>query len=171
MNVNQLQPNEYHPYFKVYLDQLGEDSLLESLFNGGEETFGFFSAIPEDKLEYRYEEGKWTIKDILLHLIDAERAFCFRALNFAREEDVQLPGFDENIFADNAGANLRTIVDLLDEYTTVRKATLLLFKNFSEIDLVKVGKANNANLSVRAAGFIICSHEIHHIKVIKERYL
>lgn len=171
MKISDLNSNEYHPYFKTYLDKVNDLPLLDSLINGKNETINFFNDIPESKLEYRYDDNKWTIKEILIHIIDTERVFNYRALQFARSENANLEGFDENEFVNNAEINSRTINDLLEEYTTVRDASITLFKSFSDTTLQNIGKANNTSLSVRAAGFLICGHEIHHKQVIGERYL
>jgi len=171
MKVTDLTPEEYHSYFKPYIEKVGNKSLLKSLRKGKKETVKFFKSIPKEKLEFRYSEGKWTVKDILLHLIDAERAFNYRALHFARSKDAKLEGFDENEFVANAEANSRSIKSLLKEYKSVRKSTIQQYKNFSNETLKRVGTANNTSLSVRAAGFLACGHEIHHKQTIKERYL
>ena len=171
MKISDLNSNEYHPYFKTYLDKVNDLPLLDSLINGKNETINFFNDIPESKLEYRYDDNKWTIKEILIHIIDTERVFNYRALQFARSENANLEGFDENEFVNNAEINSRTINDLLKEYETVRDASITLFKSFSDTTLQNIGKANNTSLSVRAAGFLICGHEIHHKQVIGKRYL
>lgn len=171
MKVTDLTPEEYHPYFKPYIEKVGNKPLLKSLKTGRRKTITFFKSIPEDKLEFRYSEEKWTPKDILLHLIDSERAFNYRALQFARSKDANLEGFDENEFVANADANSRSVKSLLKEYKTVRKSTIEMYKTFSNETLKRVGKANDTLLSVRAAGFLACGHEIHHQQIIKERYL
>ena len=171
MKPSEINPSEFHPYFKPYIDKVSDVHLLEALKLGAKNTFSFFESIPESKLVYSYAKGKWTIKDILLHIVDAERAFSYRALNFARSKNSNLEGFDENVYVDSALANSRSISELLEEYNAVRKASILLFSSFSDEVLKQVGKANNALLSVRAAGFLICGHEIHHKLIIKERYL
>jgi uncharacterized damage-inducible protein DinB len=153
------------------MDKVNDLPLLDSLAIGKLETINFFKNIPKSKLEYQYEENKWTIKEILIHIIDTERVFNYRALQFARSEITNLEGFDENEFVLNAGLNTRTIDSILEEYSIVRDASIVLFKNFSEESLKRIGKANHNSLSVRAAGFLICGHETHHKEVIEERYL
>ena len=135
------------------------------------ETNNFFETIPDAKLEYRYAEGKWTPKEILLHLIDTERVFAYRALQFARAKDVVIKGFDQDEFAANSNANDRTIKNLLEEYRAVRTATVILFSSFSNNTLLQMGVASDSPLSVRASGFIISGHEKHHIAILNERYL
>ncbi len=171
MKTTQLSEKEFNSYYKNYVDRALEKPLLQGFSEGMIETHEFFEAIPEAKLEYRYEEGKWTPKEILLHLIDTERVFAYRALQFARAKNVEIRGFDQDEFAANSKANERTLENLLDEYIAVRKATIVLFKTFSEEILERIGVASNFPLSVRAAGFIICGHEKHHIAVIKAYYL
>ena len=131
----------------------------------------FISNISSEKLEYRYAEGKWTIKDILLHLIDAERIFAYRALRIGRGDKTPLAGFEENGYVINANANSRSVESLINEFQLVRKSTLELFQNFSEEQLAYLGTSSDNIISVRAIGFIISGHQNHHLKVIVERYL
>jgi len=171
MYPSKILTSEFNTYFKTYLDQLNELPLIEALANGASETNGLFRSLPEQLHEYRYEDNKWTPKEILLHIIDAERAFSYRALFIARTDNANLEGFDENIFAENSNANERSMSNLLKEYNSVRAATINLFESFSDETLARTGKANGNTFSVRVAGFLTCGHEIHHRKVIKARYL
>lgn len=171
MKVTDLNPNEYHSYFKTYLDKVGDEPLIKSLMDGKVKTIEFFSSIPESKLNYSYEDSKWTVKEVLIHIIDTERVFNYRALQFARSNDVSIEGFDENEFVKNANVHHRRLENILDEYKTVSESSISLFKSFSEDSLLKIGKANNTDMSVRAIGFLICGHEMHHVQVVKNRYL
>ena len=171
MKISDLNSNEYHAYFQTYMEKVNDLPLLDLLINGKLEIINFFKNIPISKLEYRYKENKWTIKEILIHIIDTERVFNYRALQFARSKNPNLEGFDENEFVLNADLNTRTIDSILQEYSVVRDASIVLFENFSEEVLKRIGKANHNSLSVRAAGFLICGHETHHTQVIEERYL
>lgn len=141
--------------------------------DGFEKTTSFLKSIPIEKLEYRYEANKWTIKEVVSHLIDSERIFAYRALRFARKDKTPVAGFDENDYALESVANNRTIEDLLEEYTLVRQASIALYKTFgsdSEI-LKRTGIAGGGEVSVRALGFLIAGHEKHHCDIIRERYL
>ena len=169
--VKDLQSDEFAPFYKPYIEKVGNDSLLTILKTSGEDLFSFLSSIPTEKLEYSYAEGKWTIKEVLLHIIDAERIFCYRALRFARNDKTSLKGFEENAYVPESFANSRTIDSLLDEYKKQRASSLALFSSFSEDIMKRKGIANENYMSVRAIGFVICGHEKHHCKVIKERYL
>jgi hypothetical protein len=171
MKPSDLIITEYFEYFKQYIDLVDDIALVDALENGLVNTSKFFESLPESKLLYKYAEGKWTPKEILVHLIDTERVFCYRALYFARAEGSTLEGFDENIFGANCNANNRTIDNLLEEFSAVRVATICLFKSFSKDVLKRGGLASNKKLTVRAAGFIICGHELHHIKFIRDHYL
>ncbi len=170
MTINDLSQTEYNPYFQGYLS-LVEKPLLQGLKDGKTTTQIYFEALPMTMHEYRYADGKWTPKEILLHLVDTERMFCYRALSFARTEDADSPGFDENEFARNSFANLRSMENIIKEFSAVRLATIELFSSFSDEVLMRKGKANGSVLSVRAAGFLICGHEKHHKNIIAERYL
>tara|TARA_R100001198_G_scaffold32884_1_gene17555 strand:+ start:978 stop:1493 length:516 start_codon:yes stop_codon:yes gene_type:complete len=171
MRPTQLNSSEHNSYYRQYIDLVEDIPLLSALELSKSRTQSFFQNIPKQKLEYRYAENKWTPKDILQHIIDTERVFGYRALYFSRDQSADLRGFDENQFAANTHANTRTIDDLLNEYLVVRNATVSLFKSFDDNQLKSIGMANNSKMSVRAAGFIICGHEMHHCNIINERYL
>ncbi|WP_026452033.1 DinB family protein [Aequorivita capsosiphonis] len=171
MKSSEMTPSEYNAFYKKYVDLVEDSSLNEALAQGMEYIQSFFKAIPEEKLDYRYAEGKWTPKDILQHIMDTERVFAYRALYFARSDKANLMGFDENTFAVNAQASNRTLTILLGDYMVVRSATISLFKSFNKNQLKRVGMANASEMSVRATGFVVCGHEIHHCNIIKERYL
>lgn len=166
-----LQSDEFASFYKPYIEKVGNDDLITILNKSGEDLIFFFNSIPAEKLEYSYAEGKWTIKEVLLHIIDAERIFCYRALRFARNDKTSLQGFDENTYVPESCANSRTIGSLIDEYRKQRASTLVLFSSFSEDVMKRKGIANENYMSVRALGFVICGHEKHHCEVIKERYL
>lgn len=174
MKPTQLLESEYAPYYKPYINALEENiNLIDELEISLYKTIQFIQDIPMDKFDYRYAEGKWTIKEIIQHIIDAERVFAYRALRFSRNDKTELPGFDENAFADavNPIAGQRHLKDLLTELTAVRQASIALFKSFTPEDLLKAGIASNNSMSVRAIGFIIIGHQNHHMRIFKQRYL
>ncbi len=171
MRPSNISPSEYNPYYKNYIELVESTNLVDALVKGMDATNAFFESLPNNKWNHQYIEGKWTPKDILLHISDTERVFAYRALYFARSNNAELKGFDENIFAENALAGNKTVADLLQNYVAVRNATLSLFKSFDENQLKQIGQANGSVMSVRAAGFVICGHEKHHCNIIKERYL
>lgn len=164
--------NEYHEYFKRYIDRIPpEGDLLQLLESDFRETEKFIQSLSDEQLNYRYAPGKWSIKEIINHLTDGERVFAYRAMRISRKDQTDLPGFDENLYVPNAKASTRTIASLLSEFSVVRRASIELFKNFDDEMLAQTGTANKNPVSVRALGFIIAGHELHHMNVIKERYL
>lgn len=171
MTVSDLNPNEYSDYYKSYIDKASNLELLDGLKQSGEDTVSFFKSIPEIKQEYAYDDGKWTIKELLLHLMDAERVFVYRALRFARHDSTALPGFDENYYTSQSQANNYSMAQLLKSYKVLRAYTLNLFESFTDDMLMRIGEASGSKMSVRAIGFVTIGHENHHIQIIKERYL
>jgi uncharacterized damage-inducible protein DinB len=172
MKSSQLKPNEFAPYFANYVNQVSQEyTLVEELEIAVHRLIKFVQNIPLDKFDYRYAQDKWTIKDILQHLIDAERIFAYRALRFARNDKTELASFEENNYVIQAHASKRSIQDLLTELLMVRQATVAFFKSLSQEELLRQGIASNSHTSVRALGFIIIGHQNHHQKIFQERYL
>ena len=171
MKSNQLPVNEYSDFYKSYIRVLEDVDLIEELEICLHDFIKFVQNIPMDKFDYRYKAGKWTIKEIIQHLIDSERVFSYRALRISRNDKTPLPGFDENDYVDNSNGNDRNLQGLLTELAVVRQATLSLFNSFSQEQLTKIGIASNNEVSVRAIGFIIIGHQKHHQKIFTERYL
>jgi uncharacterized damage-inducible protein DinB len=171
MTVKDISSDEYNPYYQTYLSKTNDVQLNEWLRSNMEKVISFLKSISKNKLDYRYAEGKWTIKEIVLHLIDTERIFAYRALRIARKDLTPLPGYDQDAYVPTSKANDRSLESLLDEYKTARHATIALFDNFDDEMLMQVGTASNSPLSVRAAGFILIGHENHHCEIIRERYL
>ncbi|HAT67606.1 MAG TPA: damage-inducible protein DinB [Flavobacteriaceae bacterium] len=168
---SEITSSEYAPFYEGYINKSKGIEIVNGLEMGLYKTEAFFESIPIQKLEYRYAEGKWTPKEILLHLIDSERVFAYRALFISRATTVEIQGFDQDEFVKNSNANSRDIIGLLEEYITVRKSSISLFSSFSNETMTKMGKANDSNVSIRAIGRIILGHEIHHTTILKERYL
>ena len=166
-----LSKNEFHSYYKNYIDLVEDSDIVNGLISSFKRTEAFFQTIPSEKLEFQYAPGKWTIKEIIQHLIDAEIVFAYRALRFAREDKTALPGFDENHYAKTSHANNYSIDKLIKHYGAVRQATIHLFESFSPETLLKTGNASGSEMSIRALGYVIIGHETHHSKVIRERYL
>lgn len=169
--MKNLLPNEFAPYYSNYIKLVPEQDIVKGLKNQKEELLHFFKSIPVFKHEHAYANDKWTIKDILLHLVDTERIFAYRALRIARNDKTELPSFDENNFAREAKANDREFESLLEEYALVRDVTINLYENFADETLLNIGTASHNNFSVRAIGYLILGHELHHKNVIIERYL
>jgi hypothetical protein len=158
-------------YFHRYINQVKEDDLSSALQIQTISFNAFLQSIPESKTGYRYAEGKWSIKEVLQHIIDTERIFAYRALCFSRNEASELPGFDENSYSDNSAADKRQWDDLVEEFAAVRKATELLFSSFNQEQIERNGVASGNPNYVLGIGFIIAGHVEHHQRILKERYL
>jgi uncharacterized damage-inducible protein DinB len=158
-------------FYKNYVKQIEESDLMQALRISGHRTLELVHSIKEEKKDYRYADGKWTIRELLCHMIDAERIFAYRALRFARNDKTALSGWDENSYAPYANANGRAMKQLADEMRHVRLSTLDLFEGFTEEMLSRKGVANNNEMSVMVLGFVIAGHETHHCKILTERYL
>jgi hypothetical protein len=161
----------YPGFFQRYIEQVPEESLPDAFNKQTPFISSFLSSVPKDKYLYAYAEGKWTIKEVLQHIIDTERIMAYRALSFARKEKAALPGFEEKDYAANSNANNRTWQSLGNEFLIVRQSTHLLFNSLTEEMLASEGTANNNLLSVETIGFIILGHFYHHKKIVEEIYL
>ncbi|WP_286133785.1 DinB family protein [Bacillus sp. AFS053548] len=162
--------NEYNPHFKGYIELVPEGDLQAILRKQLEESRNFFKAISKEKSEYRYAEGKWSIKEVLGHLVDTERIMCYRLLAIARGDHNPLPSFDENAYNENANFNRLELEQIINEYQTVRQATLSMLENLSNETLENEGNVLNHPTTPRAIAYIIAGHELHHLKIINERY-
>jgi len=170
--IEKPKAGEFAPYTMMYIGLLPDDGLiLKHLKDNLKITKDFILSLPEEKLTYRYAEGKWTIKEILVHIIDDERIYAYRALRFARNDKTELPGFEQDDYARHSGANERDIKGILAEFAAVRKATISLFNGLDSQSLTRTGVASGNVMSVRAAAYHIAGHELRHINIIKERYL
>ncbi len=171
MRVTELKKEEYHPFYQTYIDVLGDVELFDMLRRQLENFPKFLESLPDEKLSFAYAEGKWTIAEALVHVLDAERVFQYRALRFIRGDKTPLPGFDQDLYVPNSNAARRTKESIIEEYKAVRRSTIALFSNINGKMLHNMGEASNSPISVAALGFIICGHQKHHRNVIRERYL
>lgn len=161
---------DYPEYFGKYISLVPEEELSEAFKNQFPKIESFLRSIDEAESNYSYAPGKWTLKELLQHLIDCERIFNYRALCFSRKETVSLPAFEENEYAKNSNANNRSWKSLSNELINVRRSTVDLFNSFSDEMIQQTGIANNKSISVLSIGFIIIGHITHHIKVVQEKY-
>jgi uncharacterized damage-inducible protein DinB len=163
--------NEYAGFYKNYIALATGNNINELMANHSSVVNDFYNNLPETKADYAYAESKWTIKDLLQHLIDAERIFVYRATRFARKDSQSLLGFEENEYAQNANASDRTLQSLKDELSALRISTNLFLQNLNDEQLAQSGAANNNPITVNAIAFIIIGHLLHHKNIIEERYL
>jgi len=171
MTTANLNREEYGSFYQTYIDMCGGHELVEGLTINLDKTKQLFKSVPIDKQEFRYADGKWTIKEILQHIIDSERILAYRALRFSRNDSTEVPGYEHNDYVPESNANKRDYKELIMEFESVRQSTNLLFKSFDGEILKRTGFANKNVISVRALGFIITGHCTHHCQVIRERYL
>jgi uncharacterized damage-inducible protein DinB len=170
--IQKPKPGEYPEYASMYIDLLPDDGLvLTHLEENFRITKDFILSLPEERLLYRYAPGKWTIKEILVHIIDDERIYSYRALRFARNDNTKLPGFEQDGFTLHSNSNERELKNIFDEYEAVRKATIALFNGLNDEALTREGTADGKKATVRALAYHIAGHELHHINIIKEKYL
>jgi uncharacterized damage-inducible protein DinB len=141
---------------------------LEDIFSDTEELI---NPLEDDEMEFRYAPDKWTIKDMLVHMSDAERIFIYRALRFSRGDETPLPGFEESLYAENAGANLREKEDIMREFSLVRESSIAFIETLSDEALNRRGLANGLNVSVRLLVNLVYGHHKHHLNILRERYL
>ena len=158
-------------YYRNYVALVAESDPVKAMRASMEHMQALVRRLPEDKAGHRYAEGKWSIREVLCHLMDGERIFACRALRFARGDRTPLPGYDQDLYAPQANAAARTLARLADEMLRLRASTIDLFESFNPEALARSGEANQNILSVLALGFIIAGHEVHHLKVLRERYL
>lgn len=168
-----LQKNEYSPYFDQYIQLIPvqNSSIIECLERSQIDFDTILRNISIDKQDYAYAIDKWTLKELIQHIIDTERIFCYRALCFARNDKSSLPGFDHDLFVVNGNANQLNYFDLLDEMSTLRKSTIQLFTSFSDEVLLRSGIASENEISVRALGYLFSGHQMHHLNIVRERYI
>lgn len=168
-----IPKNEYAAYFEHYMQLVAvkNRSIIENLQHSQQEFDSVMRNLLEEKHSFSYAAGKWTLKELIQHIIDTERIFCYRALCFARNDKTALPGFDQDIFVDYGNANQLNYFDLLDEMATLRKSSIQLFQSFSEEALLRIGVASENEMSVRALGYLFSGHQMHHLNIVKERYL
>ena len=170
MIYSKPDPQEAAEYYFTYINKVSGDALLELEKQLDHTPEWLEKHVKDDKLNYKYADEKWTIAEVLLHIVDCERVMAYRALRIARGDSTALPGFDQNLFAPNSNGQDRNLESIIDEYQAVRLATLALFDNLNEEQIMRLGTASDNPVSVRALAFIIAGHETHHLQVLETLY-
>lgn len=170
-NAGRPQPGEFASFYQSYIDNVPEEDVVAALEAQARETAALLGGLSEEQASSRYAPGKWSIKQLVGHVIDGERVFAYRALAFARGETQPLPGFDQDPYVANGGADERSISDLAEELATVRRANVIMFRAFSEEAWLRTGTASDNRISVRALVYGILGHERHHVRILREKYL
>ncbi len=163
--------DEYDAYYGLYIDQAPEGDILEIMAAELAATRSLLGSLSEEQETYRYAEGKWSPREIVGHLIDCEWTFAYRGLCFARQDPAELPGFDQDLWARSSNAGEESLPTLLETFAAARQSSLAIFRAFDEETWIRRGVANGCTFSVRSMPFILAGHEIHHRKVLEERYL
>lgn len=164
-------PSEHAPYFSRYINLVTEEDVVTGLELQRQEIAGLLAGVTEKRAAFRYAPSKWSVKEVVTHITDAERVFTYRALSIARGETRSLPGFDENVFAQNAGADRRPLREIGAEFDAVRTASIALFRGLPDEAWKRIGTANESQISVRALAYVALGHARHHVDILRERYL
>ena len=169
--MNRPETNEFAPYYNNYISLIDGDGVMSVLNSQTNEIRSMLTNVPEEKGAFAYEAGKWTIKELLSHLIDGERIFAYRVFRISRGDKTPLEGFEQDDYIENSNANNRSFADLLDEFDLQRQSNLLMVNNISDEGSKRMGTASDNPVSVRALTYVMAGHVSHHIKILNERYL
>lgn len=161
---------DFQKYIQRYLDLIPSEKWIDEMKISGVKTLEFFNSLTPEHSEYAYAKGKWTLKELLQHLIDAERIFAYRALRFSRKDKTELPGWDEELYAKHYSKE-RNLKGLIDEFDSVRRSSVLFFEDLNAEQFAETGVANKNEISVETLGKLIVGHNIHHLNIINERYI
>ena len=171
LNMNRPDKAEYDPYYERYVSLVENDDIIDTLAAQPAALQDLIAAMPEDKGTFAYAEGKWSIKELLGHLIDGERMFAYRLFRISRGDKTPIEGFEQDGYIENAHSNTRSFAELLEEFALLRRANMIFFNNLTDDGWARVGTANNVKVSVRALVYIMAGHIEHHLNILKERYL
>ncbi len=172
MTKADVKPNEYNEYYSSYIGLLDDNTeLIDGYYQNKKMMEEFINSISDDKLSYRYQPEKWSVSEVIQHLIDTERIFMYRCFRIARNDKTELAGFDQDNYIIPSEANSKSKEQILEEFSANRNYSISLLKSLSEKNLAFVGNANGRNVSARAAAYIVLGHDIWHTNIIKERYL
>jgi uncharacterized damage-inducible protein DinB len=163
--------NEYAPFYAGYVSHVPEGDILTILEQGAQATTSLLKGLSPSQANFRYAPGKWSVKEVLGHVIDAERIFAYRALRFSRGDQTPVPGFEQEGYIQHGNFGARSLSDLIAEFETVRQSTLFLLRNLDDAAWQRRGTASGAEVSVRALAYITAGHEIHHREILRTRYL
>ena len=164
-------PTEFAPYYGKYTSLVKSDNIVKTLETQAEHPKALFRVLGEQQADFRYAPDKWSVRQMLGHVIDSERIFSYRALRIARGDKTPIEGFEQDGYVSNAPFERSTLAELLEEFAVVRRATVLLFRNLSAEAWTRRGIASDNEVSVRALAYIIAGHELHHNGVLNQRYL
>ncbi|ANY67222.1 hypothetical protein BBD42_12660 [Paenibacillus sp. BIHB 4019] len=168
---NRPSRNDFNPYYETYIEKVPEGSINDVLLEAQQATSELLASIPEERGSFKYAEGKWSMKEVIGHINDTERVMSYRLLRISRGDSTPLPGFDQDVFVAGARFNEYTIEELAEEYRAIRQSTLKLLDKLTDEELSRRGSASDSEVTALALAYIIAGHELHHLNVLKERYL
>lgn len=171
LEIEPPSKDEFDSYYQGYIEKVEGKQLSLTLRQQRAKMLELIDGLTEEQADYRYAPGKWSVKEVLGHLLDTERVFVYRAMSVARDEKQSLPGFDQDEYVKTGNFDQRSVESLRAEYEAVRNATIALFESLDEASWLKTGMANDVTVSVRAIGYIVPGHEAHHFAILRERYL
>ena len=169
-NIPRPKAGDHAPYYSRYVDLVPDGSIVDQLETQGRETNALLRRVDEAKSQFRYEKDKWNVREVVGHVADAERVFAYRAVTFARADGVALPGFDQDVWAKTSNAKDRSMADLAAELAAIRASTVALLRGFGPTEVARGGTASNNHVTVAALAYIIAGHELHHVKILREKY-
>ena len=169
--MNRPETNEYAPYYDTYVSLIDGDNVIPVLNDQSNELRAIFLNMPEEKGSFTYEPGKWTIKELLSHIIDGERIFGYRILRISRGDETPIEGFEQDDYIATSNANNRSFADMLDEFELNRRGNILMIKNIDDAGSKLMGTASGVPVSARALTYIMAGHVTHHLSILKDRYL
>ena len=171
MSATKPAKSEFLPYYERYIALVPDGDVISTLANQIGETLALLRGLPASSSTYRYAPGKWSVNELVGHMIDSERLFAGRALRFGRNDPTPIPGFEQDDYVRNSSFDAYPLSELASELEAVRQSTLFLFRHMDEEAWTRRGIANNAEVSVRALAYIIAGHELHHREILNTRYL
>ena len=170
LTMNRPDKAEYDPYYERYISLVENHDIIDALAAQPTTLQDLITPVPEEKGSFAYAAGKWSVKELLGHLIDGERMFAYRLFRISRGDETPIEGFEQDGYIENAHSNERSFADLLEEFSLLRRANMIFFNNLTDDDWARVGTANNVKISVRALAYIMAGHIEHHLSILKERY-
>ncbi len=169
--ISKPDENEHDPYYRRYIDLVHSNDILKTLSIQIDGSLALLRSIPSSKSLFRYAPDKWSVNQVVGHIIDSERVFAYRALTFARNDKTSLPGFEQEDWVRGSSFDSFALAELISEFEGVRRSNIYFFQHLTADEWLRQGKANNAGISVRALAYIIAGHELHHIHILKTKYL
>ena len=169
--ISRPDATERIPYFSRYIDLVRSNDILKTLAIQIDGSLALLRSIPSSKSHYRYAPDKWSVNEVVGHIVDTERVFAYRALTFARNDKASLPGFEQDDWIRGSSFDSFPLAELISEFEGVRRSNIYLFQHLTAEAWMRRGKANNAEISVRALAYVIAGHELHHIQILKTKYL